>query len=65
MDLSKAYECILHDLLITKLEAYWLEHNVLDYLSVWKQRTEMVPAPVAGAIKFVHCHKDQLQMLCY
>ena len=39
MDLSKAYECLSHDLLITKLEAYGLGigslNFLLDYL-VWE-----------------------------
>ena len=43
MDLSKAYDCLLHDLLITKLEAYGLDYGslnlLLDYLR--KQRTKV------------------------
>ena len=45
MDLSKAYDCLLHDLIIAKLEAYGLDRNSLrflfDYLSCRKQRTKM------------------------
>ena len=45
MDLSKAYDCLPHDLIIAKLEAYDLETNSLrflfDYLSSRKQRTKM------------------------
>ena len=45
MDLSKAYECLPHDLIIAKLEAYGLNTNslrfIFDYLSCRKQRTKM------------------------
>ena len=45
MDLSKAYECIPHDLLIAKLEAYGLDktslHFLRDYLSNCKQRAKI------------------------
>ena len=44
MDLSKAYDCIPHDLLIAKLEAYVLDktsrHLLSHYLCDRKQRTK-------------------------
>ena len=46
MDLSKAYDCLSHDLLIAKLEAYGLDigslNFLLDYISFRKNRTKVV-----------------------
>ena len=45
MDFPKAYDCIPHDLLIAKLEAYRLDkiplNFLLDYLSIRKQRIKI------------------------
>ena len=45
MDFSKAYDCLSHDLLIAKLEAYRLDvgslNFLLDYLSLRKHRTKV------------------------
>ena len=45
MDLSNAYDCLPHKLLIAKLEAYGIDNSslslLLDYLSVRKQRTKV------------------------
>ena len=45
MDLSKAYDCLPHDLLIAKLAAYGLDNNsltfIFDYLTSRKQRVKI------------------------
>ena len=45
MDLTKTYDCLRHDLLIAKLEAYGLGNSSLnlrlDYLTFRKQRTKV------------------------
>ena len=45
MDLSKAYDCLPHDLLIAKLGAYGLDRSslrlLMDYLNSRKQRTKV------------------------
>ena len=45
MDLAKAYDCLSHDLLIAKLEAYGVDIEILnfllDYLRLRKYRTKV------------------------
>ena len=45
MDLSKAYDCVNHDLIIAKLEAYGVGENSLrliqNYLSQSQQRVKV------------------------
>ena len=46
MDLSKAYDCLPHGLIVAKLEAYGLDkdsiRSLFDCLSCRKQRNKMV-----------------------
>ena len=62
MDLSKAYDCIPHELLNSKLEAYGLHKNglnlIADYLSGRKQRTKALCA-VSDGKQFVEFLRDQ------
>ena len=47
MDLSKAFDCLPHDLILAKLSAYGLSANACDflnsYLSNRKQRVKVGP----------------------
>ena len=57
MDLSKAYDCLPHDLLIAKLEAYGLDMASLslikNYLANRKQRTKVGSS-----------YSDRFEILC-
>ena len=48
IDLSKAFNCVCHDLLVAKLHAYGLSlpalKMILDYLLNQKQRTKIRPS---------------------
>ena len=48
MDLSKAYDCIPHEILIAKLHCYGVNNNslkpLLHYLTNCKQRTKIGPS---------------------
>ena len=59
MDLSKAYDCLPHDLLIAKLEAYGLDVNSLrlmySYLDSRLQRVKIHLFKIRGAKTEVFC----------
>ena len=42
MDLSKAFDCVPHDLLIAELEAYSLDENLLMYIYYLSNRKQCV-----------------------
>ena len=56
MDLSKAYDCLPHDLMVAKLEAYGISKESLqlisDYLSYHKKRKKLVLHIVIGPMPF-------------
>ena len=54
MDLSKAYDCLPHDLIIAKFEAYGLSKSslslLLDYLTSWSVWNEIKRGVPQGSI---------------
>ena len=65
MDLSKAYDCISHELLllIAKLECYGLDEInlklILNYLSHCKQRTKIGSSSVLGLTCTLSSHRTE------
>ena len=71
MDLSKAYDCLSHDLFNAKLETYWLDiGSLLDYLSLkehgpkggssYSQWSEICRGIPHGSIQFRKTHRFPL-----
>ena len=62
-DLSKAYDCILHDLLIAKLTAYGFDYQSLrimeSFLSNRQQRTKLIMPLVIILKLYMEFHKGQ------
>ena len=61
-DLSKAFDCVKHDLLIAKMHAYNFDHSALaliySYLSERKQRTKINSSFSSGHDIYAGFHKD-------
>ena len=70
MDLSKAYDCLPHDLLISKLEAYGFDNNSLhflyNYLTNRKQRVkDTVTLEFTFFLKNIFFHKYMVFVIYY
>ena len=67
-DLSKVFDCISHDLIIAKLEAYGFRIDVLklihEYLSNSKELNLMMQI-TRGRIYFMVSHRDPYPVLYY
>ena len=52
MDLSKAFDCLPHDLLVAKFEAYGIDNTglnlIYNYLSSRKQPTKIISSSYSG-----------------
>ena len=61
MDLSKAYDCLAHDLLIAKLEAYNLDMASLfllkNYLAIVSKEFKLDPLLVTGSNSYAEFPK--------
>ena len=68
-DLSKAVDCILHDLIIAKLETYGFHIDALkliqDYLSNRKQRVKVMMHIAHRRIYFMLFNRDPYSVLYY
>ena len=68
-NLSKAFDCLNHELWIAKLEAYGFETEALsfiyDYLSKRNQRTKINSSYSSWIEKNLVSHKDQYLVHCF
>ena len=67
-DLTKAFDCISHELLIAKLNAYGFSKNALDlvydYLSERKQRAKVIESFISSQVGYCPliwmCHSRKI-----
>ena len=57
MDLSKAFDCLPHDLIIAKLHAYGLDHDSLRLISYLSNRHQKIKL---DSVKFFLVHEYKL-----
>ena len=61
-DLSKAFDCVNHELLIAKLDAYGFDKSSLKYISSYlskrKQRTRGIALLANGVTSYLEFRKD-------
>ena len=68
-DLSKAFDCLSHELIIAKLNAYGFDlpaiKPIQSYLSNRKQRLNLMPRVAHGKKFYLEYHKDLFSVLYY
>ena len=60
IDLSKAFDCVLHDLLIAKFEAYGINENFLAYLNWYLSNRKPIMLEVISKQSHLGFHKALL-----